>query len=100
VSDQPIYSLQRTGSSCNAGNADFASGQRRAEPPGGHARLAAEHLGQMALVGEAGLLCNQCKRLAGLAQQAFGTFEPALDDVALRPNPSRLFERAAEVIGA
>jgi hypothetical protein len=54
----------------------------------------------MALVGEAGLLCDQSKGLVGLAQQGFCAREPALDDIALRPDARRLLEGAAEVIGA
>jgi hypothetical protein len=54
----------------------------------------------MALVGEPGLLCNQSEGLVGPVQQGFRALEPALDDVALRPNPGRLFERPAKVIGA
>src|ERR1700730_9861493 len=34
------------------------------------------------------------------AQQAFGALYPALDDIALRPNPCSLLKGAAEVIGA
>jgi hypothetical protein len=54
---------------------------------GCHADLAAEDLGQMALVGEASLLRNPGEGLMGVAQQAFGALYPALDDIALRPNP-------------
>jgi hypothetical protein len=54
----------------------------------------------MALVGEAGLLCNLGEGLVCLLQQGFCTLEPTMDDTALRPNPGRLLERAAEVIRA
>lgn len=54
----------------------------------------------MALVGEAGFLCDQGEGLAGLAQQALSALEPALNDIALRPNSGRPLEGAAEVIGA
>ena len=89
-----------------AGVSDFVrccasgSGQRGAEAAGGHAQLPAKDRGQMALVGEPGFLRNQSEGLVGPAQQGFGAFEPTLDDVALRPNPGRLLEGAAEVIGA
>ena len=54
----------------------------------------------MALVGEAGFLCDQSKGLIGPAHQRLCTLKPALDDVALRSSADRLLERAAEVIGA
>ena len=54
----------------------------------------------MALVGKPSLLCNQGKRLLRPAQQGFCKLEPALDDIALRSNPGRLLERAAEVVWA
>ena len=41
----------------------------------------------MALVGEPGLLCDQSKGLAGLAQQSFCALDPPLNDIALRPTP-------------
>src|SRR5271168_5320923 len=63
------------------------SRQRGAEPAGCHAHLTAEDGGEMALIGEPGLLCNQREGLAGAAQQGLGALEPALDDVALRTNP-------------
>ena len=69
------------------------SRQRRAEAARCHAHLAAEDRVEMALVGEAGLLCNQGERLVGPAQQGLCTLEPTLDDIALRPNPGRLLER-------
>ena len=83
-----------------SGGRSRRSGQRGAEPPGRHARLTAEHLGQMALVGEAGLLCNQGEGLVGSPHQGFCALEPALDDIALGTYTDRLLERAAEVIGA
>jgi hypothetical protein len=54
----------------------------------------------MALVDKAGFLRNQREGLAGLTQQVFCALDPALDDIALRPNSSRPLERAAEMIGA
>jgi len=54
----------------------------------------------VALIGEPGLLRNQREGLMGPAQQGFCALEPALDDIALRPNPGRLFESAAKVVGA
>jgi len=77
----------------------MGSGKSGAEPAGCYADLTSEHLGQMALVGETGFLCNQGEQLGGLAQQTFGTLNPALDDITLPPNPSGLLERAAKVIG-
>ena len=74
--------------------------QLDAVPAGCHADLAAEDMGQVALVGEAGLLRNPDERLAGSAQQTLCAFEPLFHDIALRPNPNRLLERAAEVIRA
>jgi len=50
----------------------------------------------MALVGETGLLCNQGEGLVGPPHQGLCTLEPALDDIALRPNPGRLFETAKQ----
>ena len=76
------------------------SGQGGAEAARGDANLAAEDRGQMALVGEAGLLCNQSQGLFRSAQQGFCKLEPALDDIALRSNPGRLLERTAEVVWA
>ena len=54
----------------------------------------------MTLVGEAGFLSDQREGLVGLAQQVFCTLDPALDDIALRPNSGRSFEGAAKVVGA
>ena len=54
----------------------------------------------MALVGKPALLRNQSNGQTSLTQQAFGALDPALNDIALRSNPSRQLERAAEVIRA
>ena len=54
----------------------------------------------MALVGEPGLLCNQGEGLIGPPHQGLHALEPALDNIALRPDPGRLLERAAELIRA
>ena len=54
----------------------------------------------MALVEKPRLLRDPCEGLVALAQQTLRPFKPALDDIALWPNPGRLLERAAEVIGA
>jgi len=55
----------------------------------------------MALVGEAGLLCNHREGLVDPAQQGFDALDPALDGIAPPPNhPSRFLERTAEVIRA
>jgi len=67
---------------------------------GCHADLSAEDLGQMALVDEASLLRNPGDGLMGLAKQAFGALYPALDDIAVRPNPGSLFKGPTEMIGA
>jgi hypothetical protein len=67
---------------------------------GCHAHLAAEDAGEMALIGEAGFLRDEGKRLIGPPHQGFRPFEPALHDVTLWPDARRLLERAAEVIGA
>jgi hypothetical protein len=54
----------------------------------------------MALISESSLQRNQREGMMGLPHQTLRALDPALDDIALRPNPGRLLERAAEVIGA
>ena len=54
----------------------------------------------MALVGEPSLLRHPGEGLVGTAQKGFRSRYPALHDVAPRPDPDRLLERTAEVIGA
>ena len=56
------------------------SGQRSAEPAGCHSGLAAEDRGEMALVGEPDLLCDQGEGLVGPSQQRFCALQPTLDD--------------------
>src|SRR5271169_5779457 len=75
-------------------------GQRGAISAGCHAHLTAEYRGQMALVGEPGLLRDQREWLIGPAHQGLRALEPALRYVTLQPNSSRLLERATEVTGA
>jgi hypothetical protein len=74
--------------------------QRGAKLAGCHIHLTAEDRGEMTLVSEPNLLCDQRKGPAGPTQQGFCPLEPTLNDIALRPNPGRLLEGAAEVIGA
>jgi len=54
----------------------------------------------MALVGKPGLLRDPGEGLLGLTKQTLCALETALNDIALRPNPGGLLERAAEVIRA
>ena len=49
----------------------FGLGQRRAKSAGSHAHFAAEDRGEMALVGEPGLLCDQSEGLGGSGAAGF-----------------------------
>src|SRR5215472_13099361 len=76
------------------------SRQRSAKSARCHPQLAAKDGGKMALVDKPGLLRDPREGLVGAAHQASLSREPTLHGIALRPNPSRFFERPAEVIGA
>ena len=54
----------------------------------------------MALVGKADILCDHGERLIAPTYQGFSPFDPPLHDITLCPDPDRLLEGAAEVIGA
>jgi hypothetical protein len=62
--------------------------------------LAAEHLGQMALVDKSRPSVHQCERLASLTQQAPCALELALDNKALWPDPGAWLYEQTEMIGA
>jgi hypothetical protein len=53
-----------------------------------------------ALVGEPDFEGDRGQRLSGAPHQGLGPLDPPFGDVALGTEADRLFERAAEVIGA
>jgi len=54
----------------------------------------------MALVGEPDFPCNHRERLIGAAHQCLCPFDAPMHHITLRPDTDRLFEAAAEVVGA